>query len=120
MKKSERSLRFKEHYLEHFEAGMSVKNSAELYSLSVPHAYSLIRELADEIGVPYESLIPHPHTEHVVGDRKELKRVDPINLSNFQNEFRATMSSIDKSLNVLNEMLKSWMDDIGLQDEEEE
>lgn len=109
MKKSERSLRFKEHYLENFAKGMRVAEQARLAEISTPHAYCLIHEISDETGISYEELIFHPHTEHVIsGIRKELKKVEPINFSKFRKEFKTVKDLMDKNLEFLKEVLEDW------------
>ena len=119
MKQSERALQFKIHYIGHFEDGLTVKEISDLYGLSQAYAYTLIRQIADENDVPYESLIRRPHAEHVFAGRRELRSAKPIDPTLFQNEFRATISSIDKSVNFLNKMLEEWKDDVELRTLEE-
>ena len=100
MNKSERSLRFKENYLEEREKNKSVVQIADEYSISHRYAYGLIHELADEMGVPYESLIQKPHPTHP-SRRNAPSKLAKIDLSKFQKEFRSTISAMDKMNNQM-------------------
>lgn len=120
MKKSERSLRFKRRYYDWFQSGGDVKTIADHHGLSQRHSYVLIHELEDEMGLPRGTLLPRPHAEHAVLERKELKKVDPINFSAFQEEFRTTIDSMDKTLGLMGETLDNWPENPSLTPEREE
>ena len=120
MKQSERSLQFERHCVEHLKAGMNVREMAVKYGLSESHCYKLIHKLEDKMGLTKNSLLHHPHAEHVVLERKELKKVHPIDFSAFQEEFRNTISSMDKSLGLMDKTLNDWPEIPSLTPEREE
>ena len=119
MKKSERALKFKKDYLEHFEKGGTVKELTDKIGLSQRHAYNIIHEIENEKGLPKGTLLPKPHAEHIVLDRKELKKTEPINFSAFQEEFRTAVSSMDKTLGLMEETLDTWPEIPNLEKGEE-
>lgn len=108
MKQSERSFQFKKNYVEMRDRGMSVYEISDYYHLSCRHAYNLIRELADEIGVPYESLLNRPHCTHIVIGSAKVQPVKRVDFSSFEKEFREGISMFDKTLNQMDRRLKEW------------
>ena len=111
MRTSERSLRFKEAFLEMREKGLSVREIAESFGLSRVHAYNLIRKIAEEIGVDYHSLLDQPHSTHIrlgsdrIGEGGKMKAVD---FGAFEQEFRNGISSVDKAIYQMDNTLKAW------------
>ncbi len=109
MKQGERSLQFKKHYLELREADKTVHEIADSFGLSDSYAYKLIRELSEEMGVPYESLLIQPHRDPIIlGSDKVVKPVKPVDFSGFEQEFRETISSFDKTIYQMDKVLKNW------------
>ena len=109
LKQSERSFRFKKNYLVMREDGKSVQEIADYHNLSHGHAYKLIRELAEERGEPYESLLPQPHSAPIIlGSGKLVEPVKPVDFSGFEQDFREGISSFDKTLYQMDKILKEW------------
>lgn len=89
--------------------GKSVYEIADAHHLSHRHAYKLIHDLADEMGVPYESLLNHPHSAHIVmGSGKVMKPVKRVDFSGFEKEFREGASAFDKTLHQMDKILEEW------------
>ena len=111
MKQSERSLQFKKNYQEMREDGKTVQEIADFYGLSRSHAYSLLRQLAEELGVTHDSLLPQPHRPPIyLGSGKAVEPVRPVDFSAFQQEFRGTISQFDKTIYQMEKVLKEWPD----------
>lgn len=109
MKPSERSFQFKKNYVEMRKSGKSVYEIAEIHHLSHRHAYKLIHDLADEMGVPYESLLNRPHSTHIMmGPSKMIKPVKRVDFSGFEKEFREGTSAFDRTLNQMDKVLEEW------------
>lgn len=109
MKASERSLQFKKNYLALREKGLSVQEIAKTYSLSKGHAYELIRALATESGVSYESLLVQPHRAHIImGSGKVVQPVKPVDPSGFQEESRSILSALDSTIYKMDKILTDW------------
>ncbi len=104
---SERSLRFKKNYLELFSQGMSVAEIAKKYGVYRNHAYYLIRQIADELGVSYESLLYQPHTSPQPGPRVIAS---PTKLADFSllEEAQEIYDFIEEAVRSLNEQTKKW------------
>lgn len=112
--KSERSLQFKRHFTELREGGKSVKEIADLYNLSRSHAYSLVRELAVEMGVDYETLLTQPHSPGLyLGSGKLVQPVKAVDFSGFEKEFRNGISSFDKTIYQMDAVIKKWPTDMA-------
>lgn len=111
MRASERSLRFKEAFLEMSEKGVTVREIAEDFGLSRVSAYRLIREIAEETGVDYNSLLYQPHATHVclgTGKIESDEKVKPVDFSEFEREFRNGISAFDKAIYQMDKTLKKW------------
>ena len=109
MKQGERTFQFKKNYLKNREEGKTIREIADFYGLSHRYAYILIQKLADELKVPYESLLDRPHNPHVViGSGKVVKPVKRVDFSGFEKASREGLSSIDKTLNEMDKVLKDW------------
>ena len=109
LKRSERSLQFKKNYLAMREDGKTVREIADFYGLSHSYPYDLLRELAEELGVKYKSLINQPHQPPIyLGPGKEVEPVKPVDFSAFQQEFRGTISQLDKTIYQMEKVLKEW------------
>lgn len=120
-KKEERSLQFKKCYLKMREDGKTPYEISAHFGLSHVHGYRLIHELADELGTNYEDLIIKPHKKHELrGGRKELKSVKPIDVSEFQKQYREAFSYMDKTNNAMKTMLRDWPEVNVLEDSEQE
>lgn len=112
--KSERSLQFKRHFIELREGGKSVKEIADSYNLSRSHAYSLVRELAVEMGVDYEALLTQPHSPGLyLGSGKLVQPVKAVDFSGFEKEFRNGISSFDKTIYQMDAVIKKWPTDMA-------
>ena len=119
-KRSERTLQFQRHWLEAFEQKIPVEKAAKEWGISAQWAYKLIHELEEEMGLKYDALLYSPHSEHVVFGRKHLQKVYPIDFSAFQEEFRNTISSMDKTLGLMGETVDNWPEIPSLTPEREE
>lgn len=109
LKQSERSLQFKKNYQEMREDGKTVQEIADFYGLSRSQAYRLIRQLAEELGVTYDSLLSQPHHPPIyLGSSKTVEPVKPVDFSAFQQEFRGTISKFDKTIYQMEKVLKEW------------
>lgn len=109
LKQSERSLQFKKNYQEMREDGKTVQEIADFYGLSRSQAYRLIRQLAEELGVTYDSLLSQPHQPPIyLGSSKTVEPVKPVDFSAFQQEFRGTISKFDKTIYQMEKVLKEW------------
>lgn len=104
---SERSLQFKKNYLKLFGQGMSVADIAEKYGVGRRHAYYLIRKIADESGVSYESLLYQPHTNPQPGPRVIAS---PTRLADYSllEEAKESIVFLDEAIRSLNEQTKKW------------
>lgn len=118
-KKSERSLQFKRNYLKFFNEGWMPKEIIEHFGLSLGHGYRLIRELAEELGVSHHDLLSEPHKDPLILGRKSLSLVKTIDVSEFQKEFRSTISLMDKTNNAMEAVLKNWPEEENSLNKEE-
>ena len=105
---SERSLQFKKNYLKLFGQGMSVAEIAEKYGVARCYAYSLIRQIADEVGVSYESLLYQPHTNPQPGPRVIAS---PTKLADFSllEEAQKILEFIEEAIRSLEQqVIQEW------------
>lgn len=111
LKQGEHSLQFKKNYQEMREDGKTVQEIADFYGLSRSQAYRLIRQLAEELGVTYDSLLSQPHRPPIyLGSGKVVEPAKPVDFSAFQQEFRGTISQFDKTIYQMEKVLKEWPD----------
>ncbi len=100
---------FKKTYLDMRKDGRSTPEIADFYDLSHSYAYDLVRELAEELGVPYSSLLNKPHSVHIfLVSGKAVEPVKPVDFTGFQEESRSTRSQLDKTINEMEKVLKQW------------
>ena len=117
--KSERSLQFKKHFKENTEKGMSIPEMAKRYGLSGRHVYNIVRKIANDMGVSYDSLLQRNHSQHILANPSKHDRVAPIDLSEFRESSQATISSMDKTLKLMDQALRQWPAEPKLNKEEE-
>ena len=98
MKKSERSLQFKEHFEKNKEDGLSIPEMARKYGLSVCHAYNLVREIAEERGVPYDSLLQRNRSQHTL--------VNSGKHGEFMKSLQTTIRYMEKTLELMDQLLR--------------
>lgn len=108
MKESERSLQFKKHFDENRDKGMSIPEMARKYGLSSRHAYTIVRQIADAKGVSYDSLLQQIHPQHILVNSSKHDKVAPIDLSEFRESSQATISSMNKTLELMDQALRQW------------
>ena len=91
------------------EDGKTIQEIADFYGLSHRHAYTLIRQLAEELNIPYDSMLYRPHRTHIyLGSGKVVEPAQPVDFSDFEREFREAISSFDKTLYQMNKILQEW------------
>lgn len=100
----ERTTKMKENYVHlHFEKGLSPKEIARHYGLSVTTVYKYLGEIAAKSGYTREELLEAP--EHS-GERSQfngMKRIEPIDLEGIKQGFAKAKEALNDLIGIINE-----------------
>lgn len=100
--KDESTLKMMENYVDHFfEDGLSPKQIAKRYNLSIRTVYNCLGEIARKNGLERESLLKRPHSEHIMSGVRNYEPVKPVNVDDFRQQVGATIMELDRIRNTL-------------------
>lgn len=102
----ERTFRMKQEYVDLHEQGLSPAEIAERFKLSKSTVYSSLSEIAKANGVSREELLTQPHAEPV-RYKDRLKKIKPLDPSDFLEHFEKTMSEVSELHSILKRQLKT-------------
>lgn len=110
MAESERTRKLRKEYVQlHFEDGLTPREAAVRYNLHYTTVYRVLKDLADQLGIPYEDLLEKPNAAHVMYDRM-YETVKPINvealrirLEDSRTKIRECRTMISKTLENMTE-----------------
>lgn len=94
---SERTLKMKEAFMTLHNQGLSIKEIAHKFNLASCTVYGCLQEIADQAGVPRDSLLQVPKGKHLTHERR-FEPVQPVDLTEFQERFAATLADFDAML----------------------
>lgn len=98
----ERTFKMKRDYVKLHSRGLGPVAIAKKFNLSVKTVYRHLGDIAKEAGVSRESLLEIPHKEHV-GYEREFEPVEPVDATGFREHFNATLASMKKTSEVMEE-----------------
>lgn len=94
--KDERTLKMMVNYIEEFDSGLTPREIAEKYGLSVRTIYNYIGEIAEAAGRSRESLLRHPHDEHIMTGARNYEPVKHIDTTDFNNQLESVMRELSR------------------------
>ena len=99
--RDERTLKMIKNYVKDFDNGLKPSQIAKKYKLSTWTIYNCLDEIAKKAGRTRESLLKHPHDEHVMSGRRNYELVERIDMVDFNDQIKRLsheLSLIKKSI----------------------
>lgn len=106
MERNERTLQMMQNYISLHAEGLAPSEIAKKFGLSTRTVYYVLQEIADKAGVPRESLLKTPHSEHQPSERI-TEPVKPIDVEAFRNKIQSTLVILGE----LREMIQLAIED---------
>ena len=101
----ERTLRMKQEYVTLYKQGLTPGEIAEKFDLDVSTVYRSLGEIANSNGMDRADLLKRPHGEHV-RYKNRLKKVEPLDPSDFLDHFEKTMSEVNELHSIVKGQIK--------------
>lgn len=102
----ERTFRMEQEYMDLHEQGLSPSEIAKRFNLDVSTVYKSLGKIANSNGVDRADLLDRPHGEHV-RYKGRLKKVEPLDPSDFLEHFEKTMSEVNELHVVIKRQIKA-------------
>ena len=112
---NERSLKMMENFMSHHEAGLTIKEIAELYDLNVGTVYAHLGEIADREGVTRASLLKVVHAPHifVMSPDRSVEKIDTEKFDKRVATVRAEIGEIQQHIRQTIERMEKYQKEVA-------